>query len=69
MKTNHRRKSPAGSGHNYSYLNYVARMRAGVEMEHDGGHKGSAKDIREIKAIRRRPERRRLNKLETINEN
>lgn len=35
-------------------------------MDHDGGHKGSARDIREIKAIRHRQDRRRLNKLTEV---
>lgn len=32
-------------------------------MDHDGGHRGSAKDIREAKTIFRRQQRRRANVL------
>ena len=64
MKTNHRRKNPNKSGHDYSYLNFMRRWRNGLSFDHDGGHKGSARDIREIKAIRHRQERRKLNELE-----
>jgi len=70
MKTNHRRNNPSKSGHNYSYLNYMRRQKYGLGYDHDGGHKGSARDIREIKAIQHRQERRKLNKLErNIDEN
>ncbi len=57
MKTNYRRKNPTTSGFDYAYLNYCARRRAGLSWDHDGGHKGSARDIREIKAIKRRQRR------------
>lgn len=66
MKTNHRRKNPPNSGFDYSHLNYCARRNAGLSFDHDGGHKGSARDIREIKATRRRQERRRLNELTEV---
>lgn len=51
-------------GPNYSYMGYVARTRHGVEgMEHDGGHRGNARDIRETKKFRRRTSRRVANNL------
>ncbi len=54
---------PSGAP-NYSYMGYVARTRHGVEgMEHDGGHRGNARDIRETKALRRRISRRVANNL------
>lgn len=67
MKINHRRKNKGKylQGHDYSFLTYRARSRAGVQgMDHDGGHKGSAKDIREEKTLRRRQERRQLNRID-----
>jgi hypothetical protein len=40
-------------------MGYVARIRHGAEgMEHDGGHRGNAKDIKEAKTARKRTERR-----------
>jgi hypothetical protein len=49
-------------GPNYSIMGYLARLRHGVEgMEHDGGHRGNAKDIKEAKTARKRTERRILN--------
>ena len=46
-------------GPNYSRMGYVARIRHGVSgMEHDGGHRGNAKDIKETKTARKRTERR-----------
>jgi hypothetical protein len=46
-------------GPNYSVMGYLARMRHGVEgMEHDGGHRGNAKDIKETKTARKRTQRR-----------
>jgi hypothetical protein len=64
MKTNHRRVNKAKGGFDYSTLNFMRRWRAGLGFsDHDGGHRGSARDIREIKDIRRRQERRKLNKI------
>jgi hypothetical protein len=49
-------------GPNYSYLGYTARTRHGVEgMEHDKGHRGNAKDIKETKTARKRTQRRIAN--------
>lgn len=49
-------------GPNYSLMGYIARMRNGVEgMEHDNGHRGNAKDIKEAKTFRKRTERRVAN--------
>lgn len=49
-------------GPNYSTLGYRARSRQGVSgMEHDGGHRGSAKDIKETKTARKRTDRRIAN--------
>lgn len=46
-------------GPNYSVMGYLARVRHGVVgMEHDGGHRGNAKDIKETKTARKRTERR-----------
>jgi hypothetical protein len=60
MKTNHRRKNPT-NGFDYSALNMCARFRVGLGSSHDGGHRGSAKDIKEVKTLDRRQTRRRLN--------
>lgn len=66
MKTNHRRKNPPNSGFNYSVLVYRARTRVGLGADHDGGHRGSAKDVKEVKTtfrrIRRRVENRQVQK-------
>lgn len=49
-------------GPNYSIMGYLARGRHGVPgMEHDGGHQGNAKDIKETKTARKRTERRVAN--------
>lgn len=49
-------------GPNYSLMGYLARVRHGVsQMEHDGGHRGNAKDIKETKTARKRTERRVAN--------
>ena len=46
-------------GPNYSVMGYVARSLHGVSgMEHDGGHRGNAKDIKETKTARKRTDRR-----------
>lgn len=48
---------------NYSVMGYLARMRHGVEgMEHDNGHRGNAKDIKETKTARKRTDRRIANR-------
>lgn len=50
-------------GPNYSRMGYLARLRHGVSgMEHQGGHRGNAKDIRETKTGRKRTERRVANR-------
>jgi len=68
MKTNHRRKNPNKRGFNYSYQNYMARVRAGVPgMEHDGGHQGNSVDIKQEKTHRRR-QQRRINNRDVFNE-
>lgn len=52
---------PSG-GPNYSVMGYLARRRHGVNgMEHDGGHRGNARDIRETKTARKRTDRRVAN--------
>ena len=49
-------------GPDYSRMGYAARIRHGAEgMEHDGGHRGNAKDIKEAKTARKRTERRIAN--------
>ena len=49
-------------GPNYSIMGYLARSRHGVSgMEHDGGHRGNAKDIKETKTARKRTDRRIAN--------
>lgn len=46
-------------GPNYSVMGYLARRRHGAHgMEHDGGHRGNAQDIKEAKTARKRTERR-----------
>jgi hypothetical protein len=65
MKTNYRRKNPDTGGFDYSHLNYCARRRAGLSMDHDGGHKGSARDIKEAKTHYRR-QRRCIEKREVL---
>lgn len=59
MKTNHRRKNP-NNGFDYSAQNMRARFRVGLSSAHDGGHRGSAKDIKEVKTIGRRKTRRKM---------
>jgi hypothetical protein len=50
-------------GPNYSLMGYRARMKHGVPgMDHDSGHRGNAKDIREVKTARKRTERRVANR-------
>jgi hypothetical protein len=45
-------------GPNYSLMNYRRRQATGTEgMEHDGGHRGSAKDVRETNTARVRTRR------------
>ena len=65
MKTNHRRQNKGKYlvGYDYGHLNFIAQAKAGLGYDHDGGHKGAARDRREQKAIRHRQERRKLNKL------
>lgn len=49
-------------GPNYSVMGYLARVRQGVPgMEHDGGHRGNSRDIKEAKTARKRTERRIAN--------
>jgi hypothetical protein len=49
-------------GPSYSTMGYLARIRHGVPgMEHDGGHRGNAADIKQAKTARKRAERRSLN--------
>lgn len=55
-------------GPDYSYMGYVARQRHGVKgMDHDGGHRGNARDIKEAKTARKRTKRRVAN-VETMRE-
>lgn len=58
MKTNHRRKNPPNSGFDYSSLVHRARWRVGLGMDHSGGHRGSAKDVKDVKTQDRRKRRR-----------
>lgn len=66
MKTNHRRTNKS-NGYDYSYLNFMKRWHVGLGMDHDGGHRGSAKDIKEVKTHDRRKKRRAAN-IATRNE-
>lgn len=60
MKTNHRRKKPKGESFDYRYKMFCSRMKQGVQgMDHDGGRRGSAKDVREQKTIEVRKARRK----------
>ncbi len=53
----------ASGGPNYARMGYLARLRHGVPgMEHDGGHRGNARDIKEEKTARKRTERRIANR-------
>lgn len=65
MKVNHRRKNPPDNGHDYAYLVYRARFKVGLGADHDGGHRGSAKDVKEAKTHYRRTRRRQENRLVT----
>ncbi len=67
MKTNHHRKNKSKGGHDYSSLNFMKRLKVGLGMDHDGGHRGSARDIREAKTHDRR-KRRRIEKTSLIKE-
>lgn len=65
MKTNHRRINKTKGGFDYSYLIFQKRWKLGLSMDHDGGHRGHAKDVKELKTHERRKERRKLNRLVT----
>lgn len=63
MKTNHRRSQKCDTGgFNYSFMNFVRRFKRGLGADHDGGHRGSARDIREAKRQVTREERRKLDR-------
>lgn len=70
MKVNHRRKNPPRS-FAYAYLMYRKRVKVGLGAAHDGGRRGAAKDVRELKEHERRAERHAANlatKLEPISD-
>lgn len=60
MKTNHRRINKS-NGFDYAHMNFVKRFKVGLGADHDGGHRGSAKDIKEVKTQNRRQARRKAN--------
>ena len=66
MKTNHRRKQPANESYDYGYAVFQARWRLGVGMDHDGGRRGHAKDVREAKTQERRQRRRKENREKLV---
>ena len=59
-KKNPRRKGQKKAG-DHSAKMMQARWKAGIGYSHDGGRRGSAKDVREAKTIRRRQRRRKEN--------
>lgn len=62
-KKNPRRKGQKKAG-DHARRMWQAQVKAGLGYsDHDGGRRGSAKDVREAKTIRRR-QRRRKEKLE-----
>ena len=58
----HRLKEELDKKHpDYSLIGYMRRMKQGVPgMEHDGGHRGNARDVRESKKARGRERRAKL---------
>lgn len=60
MKTNHRRKSPEGESFDYRWAMFHSRNAHGLGFsDHDGGRRGSAKDVREQKTHEVRQRRRK----------
>ncbi|MDU8350766.1 hypothetical protein RYA05_02540 [Pseudomonas syringae pv. actinidiae] len=62
MKTNHRRSKAKKGGFDYAHNMFVKRLRLGLGAAHDGGRRGSAKDIKALKTSMRRSARREFNK-------
>lgn len=65
MKTNHRRtnKGKFLVGYDYATLNFWALTGVGLSPTHKHGRVGAARRRREIKALRHRSERHRLNEI------
>lgn len=60
MKTNHRRKKPVGESFDYRNKMYQTQVAHGLGYsDHDGGRRGSAKDVREAKTHEVRKTRRK----------
>jgi hypothetical protein len=67
MKTNQRRNTPKNQSFDYGYAMFQSRNNHGLGFsDHDGGRRGSAKDVKEQKKIQSRKRRFKQKRIMVI---
>lgn len=61
MKANTHRPKHTNDSKDHRHAMFVARFKYGLSADHNGGRRGSAKDLKETKTQMRRQRRRKEN--------